>query len=182
MAIDFEELLAKKRPTTVDVALALDADVAEAHATALAAYEVAKAVSVDNPDQKSAAAALRDAEAALEDAEAAAAESVVTFRFQGLGRSNWDALVDEHPATREQKDKARKDNASVPVWNEDTFAPALVAACCIDPVMSYEQAQQLWKSGEWNWAELRDLFNAAYNASRGRRVPQLGKGSGRTQN
>jgi hypothetical protein len=182
MALDFEELLAKKRPTTVEVTLAMDADVAEAHATALAAYEVARTVAVDNPGQKSAQEALRDAEAALEDASAALEQAVVTFRFQGLGRAEWDALVDEHPATREQKDKARKDNATVPVWNEDTFGPALVAACCIDPVMTYEQVQSLWKSEEWNWAELRDLFTAAYNASRGRRVPQLGKGFGRTLN
>ncbi len=180
MAIDFEGLMAKKRPTTIECEIALDADLVEAHATALAAYEVARIVAADNPDQASSQDALRDAEAALEDAEAAAAEVVVAFRFRGLGANDWDALVDEHPATAEQKAEARRDGTPAPVWNKDTFGPALVAACCIEPEMTYEDAQQLWKSEEWNFAELRDLFNAAYNACRGRRVPQLGKGTGRT--
>jgi len=181
MALDFEELLERKRPTTAELPMALDADVAEAHATALAAYEVARDVARDNPGQKSAQDALRDAEGALEEAEAALSGAVVIFKFQGLGAHEYDALVDEHQATEDQKRKARQANLPVPVTNEDTFAPALVAACCIDPPMTYEQAVMLWKSDRFNHRELRDLFDAAWGVSRGRRVPQLGKGFGRTQ-
>lgn len=181
MALDFEELLERKRPTTAELPMALDADVAEAHATALAAYEVARTVAADNPNQKSSQDALREAEAALEEAASALAKAVVTFRFQGLGANEYDALVDEHQATEDQKRKARQANQPIPVTNEDTFPPALVAACCVDPPMTYEQAVSLWKDGKWNHRELRDLFDAAWGVSRGRRVPQLGKGFGRTQ-
>lgn len=181
MALDFEELLAKKRPTVVECRIALDADLAEAHATALTEHDVAERVATDNPDQRSAQDALAAAQEALSAAEDAMEGTTAVFRFQGLGRAEWDALVEEHPATREQKEKARKESASPPVWNDDTFGPALVAACSVDPVITYEQAAMLWKSDKWNFAELKDLFGAAFSASRGRRVPQLGKGFGRTQ-
>lgn len=181
MPINFDDLLAKKRPTTIECQIALDADVAEAHALALTAYEMAKMTAADNPGQKSAKDALRAAETALRAAEDEAVEAVVAFKFQGISRADWESLIDEHQATRDQKEKARLVDQAAP-WNDDTFPPALVAACCVDPEMTYEQAQSMWKSDRWNFAELDALFNAAYNASRGRRVPQLGKGSGRTLN
>jgi len=180
MALDFEALLAKKRPTTVEVTIALDADIAETHATALAAYNVARTVATDHPDQESSKVALREAQDALDEAEAVLAEAVVTFRFKGINPAEYDALVEEHPATEDQKRKARKDNDTAPVVNLDTFKPALVAASCVEPEMDYEQAQMLWKDGNWNQKELADLFDGAWGASRGRRVPALGKGFGRT--
>lgn len=180
MGIDFEELLARKRPATAEVSISLDSDLTDALATARAAFEVARTVALDHPDQRSSQVALEEAEVALDEAEEAAAGCIVTFRFEGLSGPDWDALVDEHPATTAQTDRARKAKEPAPVWNEETFEPALIAATCIDPEMTYEQVQMLFKSPGWNKAETEGLFMAAHNASRRRRVPQLGKGSGRT--
>jgi hypothetical protein len=179
MAFDFEELQRRKRPATAECRIALDSEVIDTHARALAAYDAAKAVADEHPGPAS-KAALADAEDALETAEAAAAEATVTFKFKGLSEEDWDALVGEHPATSDQVRKARRDATSVPTWNEDTFPCALVAACCVEPEMTVEQVEQMWKSPDWNAAELQGLFSAAYSASRTRRVPELGKGFGRT--
>lgn len=179
MAFDFAELQRRKRPATAECALALDSDVIDAHSRALRAYETAKTVAEETPTSTT-KAALAEAEDALEVAEAAAAEATVTFKFRGISEEEWDALIDVHGPTPDQIRKARKDNAAAPTWNDDTFPQALVAASCIEPEMTAEQVGEMWKSPQWNAAELQGLFQAAYSASRTRRVPELGKGFGRT--
>jgi hypothetical protein len=72
---------------------------------------------------------------ALED-EIAAVE--VEFRFRALPYRDWMALIAKHPPTDEQlKGNRRLDH------NPDTFRPAAIAASCVDPEMTLEQASQL---------------------------------------
>jgi hypothetical protein len=66
------------------------------------------------------------------------------------------------------------------MWNDETFPPALVAACCVEPAMDYKQAAEMWTSPQWNAGELDDLFVTAWRTCRQRKAVDLGKGSGRT--
>lgn len=179
MSFDLEKWLATKRPQSTTCALASNPDLVEAHARAEAAVNVARAVVEDNPTT-TARAALDDAEEALSDAEEAVEAVTTLFRFEGLSAPEWDALMDDHPPTADQARKARKAGLTAPVWNEDTLPAALIAACCVEPKLSVEDAQRILADPHLNAAEAQSLFVAARDACRTRRVPQLGKGSGRT--
>lgn len=79
-------------------------------------------------------------------------ESEVEFRFKALGHKAWSDLVAQHPSgNAEQR------------WDPDTFPPALVAAACIDPVMSPEQVGELLEV--LNEGQAEELFNAAYEVN-----------------
>jgi hypothetical protein len=71
--------------------------------------------------------------------------SPVAFRLRALKRSEYRALLDDHPPVKDGAD-----------WNADTFPPALISASCIDPVMTVEQAAQAWE--EWEAGEMGRLF------------------------
>jgi hypothetical protein len=64
-------------------------------------------------------------------------DSAVVFRFRGLNRRAWVDLLAEH--------EPRKDNAEDAEWgyNTDTFFPALLRACLIDPEVDEEQWERL---------------------------------------
>lgn len=72
--------------------------------------------------------------------------------FQAISSHELDALRAKHPPTVEQK----ANGFSV---NQDTFQPALVAACLTDPEMTYEEAKEMWASEHWSHGELNNLFN-----------------------
>ena len=88
----------------------------------------------------------------------ASKSTVVTFTFTSIGRYEYDELVAAHQPTDDQK-KAGSD------FNDDTFPPVLVAAACIDPEMSVEQAEEIFSSQLWNNAELSKMFRGAVDAN-----------------
>jgi hypothetical protein len=71
------------------------------------------------------------------------------FLFRALKRTEYRALLDDHPASEEGAD-----------WNTDTFAPALIAASAVDPVITIEQATQMWD--EWEAGEMGRMFLACW--------------------
>ena len=90
-------------------------------------------------------------------------EYVVTLR--AIGSKAYDVLVGMHPPTGEQK----KEGAS---YNPDTFGPALIAACAVEPRITPNEAKELWESDEWSRGEVMELFVAAVEVcSRGLDVP-----------
>jgi hypothetical protein len=94
---------------------------------------------------------------------------VVTLR--ALPPSEWEALVDLHPATEEQQAAGRQ-------WNTVSFRPALLAACVVpaegeDP-LSEADWDVLAKDGALAPGELNTLFNAAVNINL--RVPPAATG------
>ncbi len=92
------------------------------------------------------------------------------IRFQALGSKEYDDLIAEHPPTAKQK----KEDAS---WNPDTFAPALIAACSVDPKISEDDATKIWESESWSRGELMDLFVQIQQLNaEGLDVPFTGKG------
>jgi hypothetical protein len=80
------------------------------------------------------------------------------FVFQSIGRKRWSDLLAEHPPTEE--DKARNtfvDN------HLETFAPAALHACCVEPSLTKEQAQMLWD--QFNLGQATKLFVACMDAN-----------------
>lgn len=74
--------------------------------------------------------------------------------LRAVGARRWDDLVSQCPPNADQK----KDGA---LYDVETFAPRLVAACSFDPVLSEEETQEIFASETWNNWETQSLFLAA---------------------
>ncbi len=85
--------------------------------------------------------------------------ATITFHLQGIGPHVVEEIMRAHPATKEQKATARKANNGAPGngWNDDTFPPAMLAACVTRIVHSDDdvadvdgidigQATAIWRS------------------------------------
>jgi hypothetical protein len=87
--------------------------------------------------------------------ELEAAEHTHDFVFESIGKQAWHRLLAEHPPTKKQRDDRFE-------ANPDTFQPAAIAACCISPAMTVEQATQLAErlsDGQWAklWQAVADI-------------------------
>jgi hypothetical protein len=80
----------------------------------------------------------------------------ISFKFRSLGAQEYDALIDDHPPTTEQKIEGS-------AFNINTFAPGLIAKVCVDPNLSYEEMKAIWDSPDWNRGELMHLYAEAMN-------------------
>lgn len=183
MPLDFEELQKRKRPSSATCEVVLDSTVAEAWEEARTACDQARSragtATASGPEAVAEAEGeLADAEDALKAAEKALRKATATFRMEALAPTEYDALLDVHQPTEDQRRQARK-KGDVVAYNPDTFKPALLAACCVDPPYGEDQWAQLWKSGQWSRAELDALFYTALGVNVVRHTPDLGKGSGR---
>ena len=89
----------------------------------------------------------------------------VTMKFQAIGAQAYDKLVEKHPPNAQQ----RVDGAS---YNLDTFAPALIAACSVEPELTPADAKEIWESEDWSRGDLMVLFrNAVELNNRGIDIP-----------
>jgi hypothetical protein len=77
-----------------------------------------------------------------------AAEVPFTMRY--IGDEAYSNLLAAHPSTDPQE-----------AFDSRTFPPALIAASCIDPVMSAKQVKDLFKV--INQGQIKDLFDAAWD-------------------
>ena len=59
----------------------------------------------------------------------------MTLKYQAIGMRAYDRLVSKHPPKPEQ----RAEGSS---FDMDTFAPALIAACSVDPEISPDRGQE----------------------------------------
>ena len=75
----------------------------------------------------------------------------VFLRFQAISSTEYDALVASHPPTKKQRESGN-------AYNVDGFAPALIAACSLEPKMSLEEATALYTAKSWSGGEITDLF------------------------
>lgn len=95
-------------------------------------------------------------------------KAAVPFTFQALGRRAYIELMAQHRGEDPEKR-----------WDEDTFAPALIAACCVDPPMTLEQAIELWDT--WEAPVAYVLFEAAFSVNeRPQKVPFGSSGTATT--
>lgn len=87
------------------------------------------------------------------------AERTFAFRFRALGAKAWSDLRAAHPG-RDGKGEA---------WNLETFPPALIAACCVDPQLDAAGVERLFEVLNQGQRDL--LFQAAWDANQGSDVP-----------
>lgn len=141
---------AKQRETTVQIYLAGDV---------LAEIErLERKLSDSNADTwKAASLASKNPAAKIAEQIAAARkrlqDSEVEFLFRAMPDQAWSDLLAAHPpqdADRQQ-------------FDVKTFPRALIAACCVDPVMAPEQVDELF--GVINQAQRNALFNGAFEAN-----------------
>lgn len=78
-------------------------------------------------------------------------EVTMEMRLRAISSRAYDRMQGDHPPTAKQK-------AEGAAYNPDTFAPALVSACSLDPKLSVAQATELYESDEWSSGEFGGLF------------------------
>ncbi|MFO7164906.1 MAG: hypothetical protein DIU75_016375 [Mycolicibacterium hassiacum] len=140
----WDRLRARQRPTTT-YRIVVDPDglpaAQQAFAAAVRERDRVKATAVG----RGRAAALRRAEQAVAEAQARLDACYADIVLQALRPADLEALVAAHPPTAEQMEAARKQSRERgtdpewPAWNDDTFRPALIAACAVDPQRSAEE-------------------------------------------
>lgn len=129
---DIGALLAAAKPREIPVRMCLAGDLAGeverlAQELALAGEDwVPGSIADVNPQLE----LVRQIEEAREGMRAASVE----FRLRAMGSRAYRDLIALHPAPASEKGQP---------YDAATFLPALVAASCVDPVMSVEQVGQL---------------------------------------
>lgn len=76
----------------------------------------------------------------------------VEFKFRALGDREWSDLIAAHPSPDADK-----------MWDPETFGPALIAACAVDPVMTPDQVRELFEV--CNGAQRDELWRGAYEVN-----------------
>jgi hypothetical protein len=79
------------------------------------------------------------------------------LKMRAIDGHAYDELLSRYPANEKQR-------ADGYIFNQDEFGPAILAACLVSPaggpVLTLEQARQLWVSPAWSRGERSDLFFA----------------------
>ncbi|MFB7288974.1 hypothetical protein [Actinacidiphila glaucinigra] len=74
----------------------------------------------------------------------------VPFKLRYIGDEAYSTLVAAHPSTDERE-----------LFDAQSFTPALVSACCVEPAMTVDQAKALFE--KINQGEIKKLFDAAWD-------------------
>lgn len=99
----------------------------------------------------------------------------VTLVFEAISSHDMDALVAAHPPTKDQQLQGIG-------FNPETFNPALIAACLVEPKVTPEEFLEIWQSDAWSQGELSTLFNTAWQLTmEGLDVPFFGNDSEKTR-
>lgn len=75
----------------------------------------------------------------------------LVLKFRALSTTVYDDLVATYPPNKVQKERGDQ-------WDINVFAPALIAACSLEPRLSFEEAKELYDSDEWSGGEISSLF------------------------
>jgi hypothetical protein len=169
----YAELRNRKTPRTVEVVIVLDDDWGREVA------DMERRVRQVERDASGVGAAATAARQELDEVSADLDkllvdkdEKTVTFRFKALSRDRYERLLATHQPTKEQRARTTALGGFLQ-WNPDTFPPALMAACLVDPDdLTADDVQAMFVDDEWNQAELEALFSAALSACINRHAVQ----------
>lgn len=94
----------------------------------------------------------------------------VEMIFQAISAAEFDLLKSKFKPTQDQK-KIGLD------YNPDKFAPLLLSRTCIEPVMTEDDARDIWESDNWNRGERMQLLMAAMEVcTKGLDIPFISSG------
>ncbi len=111
----------------------------------------------------------------VDEVKAEVEKATQWYVFRSIGRDAYRDLQDAHPPTDEDhKELADSGEGGKATFHLDTFAPALVQASCVEPVLDNDAIEEIFH-GIWNESEITQLFIAAQTANISRRVVDLGK-------
>ena len=119
----------------------------------------------------------------LKRARKQAVDESYAHRLQGLPKVTFEELVRQHaPSDKQKKEWTEAGMRGEPAFDTDTFPPALVAACSIDPPLTEENTKEMWLAEDsvWPAAVLKALFNVAHRLSTSDGIVNLGKDSAGT--
>lgn len=141
-----DRLLGRRIPPTpvaIRIDFGPDADAAYAeHESALRDLETAEARGADYATAK----------ALVDETRAALAPFQEVLQVSPIPPSVYDALIDEHPPTDEQREQGY-------TWNPDTFGPAMLAACIGQDLAPDERMSEK----DWiDWASTAAAGHAEY--------------------
>lgn len=174
----FDEIRAIRKPRIETVWVPLDSELMERIETLEKQIRVEERTDEREHRAPVAPRLRQELDTLLDEAE----QGAVPFRLQELPRRLYRLLYDLHPAN--DADKAR----GITRWNEDAFAPVLIAACCVEPALTsiprdeflakivpgatpddlrglIGPAVEVWD--EWATSIAYLLFNAAYELQEG---------------
>ena len=75
----------------------------------------------------------------------------LSLKYRALSNLAYDELLAAHPPTGKQK----QGGAS---YNVDSFAPAIISACSVVPLLTVAQAREVYTSEDWSGGEVSSLF------------------------
>lgn len=167
-----EEIQKLKRPNTRSVTLILDPEIPRQIRELERAYDRERRTD-ERENRPAKAPAIRKV---IEELKDQAADSEITFTFRDIGRKRFDGMIEEHPPTPAQIKAAKERNQSIPEFNPDTFAPALMAATAVSPSMTLQEATNIYN--EWGQGDNQALFLTAVAACTERAsIPFTGTGT-----
>lgn len=172
--LTYDHLKSRKKPRFGYVPLVLDQEVGDEYDKVLKELKMQEAVQARRPSLET-EESIEELKGRLEELEAELEAVTVVFKFRSIGGDRVDALIEEHPPTAKQRKKAEGKEGGEPSWNPETFPQALVAACVVDPELSLEDVQDMWKSDDWTSPELNLLFTTAMGVNTAVRTHQSAK-------
>lgn len=151
---DIEQLRSKVKRRRETAKVLLDASLLSRHAEL--EERLAKAIDYDaKHNEPETSRPLAEEIEALEDE---IEEAQTEFVFESIGAAAWLDLAAQYPPTKEQK-------ATGAERNPDSFLPAAIAASCVDPEMTLDDAS--WFAAELSAGEWSKLAYACCLANEG---------------
>ena len=171
-----EEIRRVKKPNRKTVYILLDSELkgkveeANEKVESLARRAKKGSTSLSDTTQKQ----LQEAQKELDELLIEVDEMTVPFLAQDIGRKNYDALVEDPAPTDKQKTEYKEGGGvGVLAYNPETFPPALIAACYIEPKITLEFAQEI--CNDWGEGDIEALFFNAISACKERTSIPLSK-------
>lgn len=167
----FQDLLTAKAPVTVRDLFGVPPELNQA---LIDARDLVRRLNLRDTEDEATRLQLAEAEAQLQQARDAVRDAGIEVVMQSIGRDAWEKLKKKHPPTDQQRAEYKARNGTGQLeYDYETFPIPAIAAACIQPEMSEEQAAQLWDSPAWNEAECARLFEMAMAANETRQVGNL---------
>lgn len=117
----------------------------------------------ERDDDPQAGAEVDRAQRAVEEAQAGVDACFHRITFAGLPAADFDALVQLHPPTEEQLQQASRVGDEPPMWDLDSFLPALLEASTQDSELT--AAEWAAELTGWTRAERAELAARVLEAS-----------------